>query len=69
VRGLLHGSCATTRGNPAVFTRLELDVLAIPALQAEMSVTSASEVQQADGDTICAPFEPRDAAAYHRHRQ
>lgn len=34
-----------------------------------VNVTAASEVQQADGEMIYASFEPRDAAAYRRHRR
>jgi hypothetical protein len=40
----------------------------IPTLRAEVNVTSASDAQPADGETIYASFEPSDAGAYHRHR-
>ncbi len=40
----------------------------LPTLRAEVNVTAASEVQPAEGETIYASFEPRDAAAYSRHR-
>jgi molybdate transport system ATP-binding protein len=40
----------------------------VPTLRAEVNVTAASEVQPAEGETVYASFEPRDAAAYRRHR-
>jgi molybdate transport system ATP-binding protein len=40
----------------------------IPTLRAEVNVTSASDAQPADGETIYASFDPSAAAAYHRHR-
>jgi molybdate transport system ATP-binding protein len=62
---------AKLSGNNGMEGLMQVDLVLdpeVPRLRAEVNVTAASEVQPAEGETVYASFEPRNAAAYRRHR-